>query len=126
MGPQGSMPTLKIKGLMVRKKIILNVLAIYGHGGHVTTSFLINLCYPFPKRFHIKLSFDWPSGFEKKMSDRNGNIHVFSHGTGTDNLLGSKGFQNHKSSVNLLFCCKFFPLNDVVTVIPIKRTSDQI
>ena len=44
----------------------LRVFTIYGHGGHlghVTWTIYINFRSPFPRRLHIKFSFDWPSGF---------------------------------------------------------------
>ena len=31
-------------------------------------------------------------------------------GQGEDNPLGSKFFHKHKSSVDLIICCKFFPI----------------
>ena len=40
-------------------------------------------------------------------------------GQGTDNPMGSKCFQKHKSYVNMVICW-FFPLNDFVTVFPIQ------
>ena len=42
------------------------VFTIYGHGGHlghVTWTIYTNVRSPFPRRLHIKFSFDWPSGF---------------------------------------------------------------
>ena len=36
---------------------------------------------------------------EKKMFENNGHVHVYSPGEGADSSLGSKPFQNHKSSV---------------------------
>ena len=44
----------------------LKVFTIYGHGGHlgiVTWTIYTKFCSPFPRRLHIKFSFDWPSGF---------------------------------------------------------------
>ena len=41
----------------------------------------------------------------------------------------SKYFHKHKPSVNLIISCKFFPLNDFVTVFPIQPHTilgDQI
>ena len=42
------------------------VFTIYGHGGHlghVTWTIYTNFGSPFPRRLHIKIGFDWPSGF---------------------------------------------------------------
>ena len=44
----------------------LRVFTIYGRGGHfghVTQMPRTNLRSPYPRRLHIKLGFDWPSGF---------------------------------------------------------------
>ena len=49
-----------------------------------------------------------------------GHIHVYSPGAGTDNPPGSNFVQNHKTSVNLVVCCNFLPLNEFVTVSPIQ------
>ena len=38
-------------------------------------------------------------------------IHVYSSGTGVDNLLGSEFLYKHKSFVTLVIGCKFLPLN---------------
>ena len=45
------------------------VFTIYGRGGHlghVTWTIYTNFRSPFPRRLHIKLSFDWPSGFREE------------------------------------------------------------
>ena len=45
----------------------LRVFTIYGcggHLGHVTQMPRTNFRSPFPRRLHIKLGFDWASGFE--------------------------------------------------------------
>ena len=45
---------------------ILRFFTIYGHGGHlghVSWTIYINFRSPFPRRFHIKFGFDWPSSF---------------------------------------------------------------
>ena len=34
-----------------------------GHLGHVTQMLRTNFRYSYPRRFHIKFGFDWPSGF---------------------------------------------------------------
>ena len=42
------------------------VFTIYGcggHLGHVTQMPQTNFCFPYPRRLHIKLACDWPSGF---------------------------------------------------------------
>ena len=47
---------------------------------------------------------------EKKAFENNGHKHVYSPGAGADNSLGSNLFQKGNSSVNLVICCKFYPL----------------
>ena len=47
-------------------------------------------------------------------------------GQGQTCPLGSRSFQKHKSSVNLVICCKFYPLNEFVTFFPFKRIGGQI
>ena len=37
-----------------------------GHLGHVTKINFINQCPLFPRRFHIKFGFDWPSDFREE------------------------------------------------------------
>ena len=56
------------------------------------------------------------------MFENNGHIHVYSPGAGADNPgWGHIFFKNiHKSSFNLVICCKFLPLNDFVTFFPIQ------
>ena len=42
---------------------------IYGHGchlGHVTKTIFIHLCPLFPRGLHIKIRFDWQSGFREE------------------------------------------------------------
>ena len=44
----------------------LRVFTIYGHSGHlghVTWTIYIDFRSLFPRRLHIKIAFDWPSGF---------------------------------------------------------------
>ena len=50
-------------------------------------------------------------------------FHVFtqySPGAGADNHLGSEFLCKHIPHVTLVICCKFLPLNDFLTVFPIK------
>ena len=54
------------------------------------------------------------------MFENSGHMHKDSPGAGTDNTLGSKYFHKHESFVNLIICCKLFPINDRVTVFPIQ------
>ena len=49
-----------------------------------------------------------------------GNIHVYCHGMRADHPLGSKYFQNHKSSAHLSISFKFFSSNDNLTIFPIQ------
>ena len=56
---------------------------------------------------------------KKMMFDNNGHIHAFSSGTGVENLL-MLFFQNLKYSVDLVICCKVFPLNDFLTIFSIR------
>ena len=68
----------KIIGLLVLKKKILKVFAVYSHGGHlchVTLTIYANFQSPFQILLHIKFGFDWPRGFQKKI-DYFGHIHV--------------------------------------------------
>ena len=68
----------KIIGLLVLKKIILKVFAVYSHGGHlghVTLTIYANFHSPFQSLLHIKFGFDWPRGFQKKI-EYFGHIHV--------------------------------------------------
>ena len=47
------------------KKIFKGFFTIYKHGGHldhVRWTIYTNFGVPFPRRFHIKFGFDWPSG----------------------------------------------------------------
>ena len=47
----------------------LRVFTIYGRGchlGHVTHMQGTNFHSPYPKKLHIKIGFDWASGFGKK------------------------------------------------------------
>ena len=48
----------------------LKVFAIYSHGGHlghVTWIIYINFRSPFLRMLHMKLGFDWPSGFREDL-----------------------------------------------------------
>ena len=58
----------------------------------------------------------------EKMFENNGHIHVYSPGAGADNPLGSNSFHKHtiKYPVNLVISCKFFQINDFLTVCPIQ------
>ena len=51
---------------------------------------------------------------EKKIHEHYGNIHVYCP------RVGSKSFQNHKSSVHLPIAFKLFPSNDILTIFPIQ------
>ena len=46
-------------------------------------------------------------------------IHVYSPWAGADNPLASEFLYKHKAFVTLVICCKFLPLNDFLTVLPI-------
>ena len=50
-------------------------------------------------------------------------MFLYSPGAGADNSLGSEFLYKHKPFVTLVICCKFLPLNDFLTVFPIR---DQI
>ena len=44
----------------------LKIFAIYSHGGHlgnVTLTIYTNFCSPYLRMLHMKINFDWPSGF---------------------------------------------------------------
>ena len=63
------MPSFKIIALLVlKKKILLKIFAIYRHGdnlSHVTMTIHANLYSLFLWMLHIKFGFDWPSGFRE-------------------------------------------------------------
>ena len=60
------------------------------------------------------------------MFENNGHIHVYSPGAGADKQLASIFFfQKYKFSVNLVICCKFYPLNDFVTVLSMAAILDM-
>ena len=54
------------------------------------------------------------------MFENNGYVHVYSHGAEADNPVGSNCFINSIIQSILSFTAKFPPLNDLVTVFPIK------
>ena len=56
----------------------------------------------------------------------NDHIHVYSPGAGADITLGSDLFQKCNSSVNFVIFCKFYPLNDFVTVFPFIPICVQV
>ena len=58
--------TFKVIGLLVPEKKIFKFFTIYGHGGrlgHMTWTVCTNFRSPIPWRRHMKIDFDWPSGF---------------------------------------------------------------
>ena len=69
---------------------------------------------------HINLAFIGKAVSEKRMFAYYSNIHVDCPGMGTDQYLGIKHFKNHKSSVHLPISFKFFPSNDILTIVPIQ------
>ena len=53
---------------------------------------------------------------------KNGYMHVYSPGAGTDNPLGSEFLYSYESFVTLVICCNFLSFNsfkDFITVFPI-------
>ena len=83
------------------------------HLGHVTWTIYINFRPPplpkeAPQEIWHQLAGQLVS--EKKAFENNGHKHVYSPGAGADNSLGSNLFQQRNSSVNLVICCKFYPL----------------
>ena len=54
------------------------------------------------------------------------NIHVNCPRVRADQPLGSKCFQNHKSSVHLSISSKFFPSNDILTIFPIQLHGEPM
>ena len=105
------MPSFKIIGLWVLEKMFKGFDNIWAwcNLGKVTN--FTKCMFPLPKRrLHIKFGFDWPSVSEKKMFENNGHIHVYSPGTRADSPLGSFFPQIYIFSVNLVICCKFFPI----------------
>ena len=77
---------VKIIGLPVPEKKICEVFTIYGPP-RPSWSFDLDHLYislsPFPWRLHMKLCFDWPSGF-REMFENGGHIHLYSPGAGAD------------------------------------------
>ena len=64
---------------------------------------------------------------EKKMFEKNGNVHVYSPGTGADNPLGSISFHLQYYSVNIVLCCKLSSIKRLCNSFPpFKRTGDPI
>ena len=64
--PQCNIPNFVEIGSPVPEKKIFMVFTIYGHGGqlgHVTWTININFRSPFLRMIHMKIGFDWPSGF---------------------------------------------------------------
>ena len=59
-------------------------------------------------------------GVSERIFEYYGDIHVYCPGVGAYELLGSKFFQNHKSSVHLPISFKFFPANDILRIFPIQ------
>ena len=52
----------------VKRTVILNICAIYSHGGHlghVTWTIYVNFYSPFLRMLHMKLNFNRPSGFRE-------------------------------------------------------------
>ena len=61
-----------------------------------------------------------PIGVFTVTTVNNGHRHVSSPGKGVDNRLGEIVFHKNNYSVNLVLCCKFFTLNDYISVFPIQ------
>ena len=54
----------------------------------------------------------------EKIFEYYGDIHVYCPGMGTDQALGSKCFQNHKSSFHVPISFKFFSSDVILTIFP--------
>ena len=107
---------LHAKFYQVCRRRFLKVFTIHGHGGHlghVTWTIYIKFLSVFPRKVPQAVS-------EKTIFENNGQIHVYSPGAGTDSPPEVIFFHKHNYSVNLVFCCKFSPLNNFVTVFPIQ------
>ena len=119
------MPSFKIVCLLVLKKKILKVFAIYSHGGqlgHVTCDLnhSYKLSFSLPKNAPHAVWLSFAKRYQRRRSLNYGNIHVYCPGVGADLPLGSIYFQNHKYSVHLPISIKFFPSNDILTIFPIQ------
>ena len=68
----------------------------------------------------MNFGFDWPSSFREKCSKIMVMYMYIAPGQGQTAPWSQFVFQKHKSSINLVICCKFYPLNDFVTVFPIQ------
>ena len=83
---------------------------LYGQNPDVNRKAL-SLC-PFVASFQkISLKSDFRHNFSC--------FYVYSPRAGADNPLGSEFLYKHKPFVTLVICCKFFPLNDFLTVFQI-------
>ena len=66
------MPHTKFRGnrpAVPEKKVFEGFFTIYGRGGHlghVTKMPRTKFRSPYPRRLHIKISFDWASGFREE------------------------------------------------------------
>ena len=98
------MPSLKIIGLLVLKKIF-KMFVISSHGGHlgyVTMTIYANFHSLFLRMLHIKFDLIGQAVLDKKIFQVYGHIHVYSPGARADNPLGLKYYHKHGSSVHLL------------------------
>ena len=89
------MSCFKIIGLLVLEKKVLQVFAIYSHGGHlghVTLTIYTNIHFPFLTMIYKSLSLIGQAVSGKAMFEYNGHAHVYSPVAGANNPLGAKFF----------------------------------
>ena len=98
---------------------------IYGHGGHLGhvtwTIYILYLCklsFPLPQKALRELWLCLTKRFQRRCLKIMAKFMNIAPKQGQTTTLG-QSLQKHKSSVNLVICCKFYPLNDFVTVLPI-------
>ena len=121
VSPQCYIPSFVEIGPLVPEKVFKAYMGLVAIFSHVTKMPRTNFCSPKPRRLHIKFGFDWQRGFRWRSLKHNAHKHVNSPRAGADNHLGSKLFHKHKSSVNLIICCRLFPLHDFLTVFTIQK-----
>ena len=103
------MSCFKLIGLPVLEKKIFEGFYIYGYMAILVTNTISKIYVPFSQEGStLKLALIGQAFSE--MFESYGHIHVYRPGAVADNTLGSFFCKKHKSSVNLVMFCKFFPI----------------
>ena len=89
-----------------------------GHLGHVTWIIYVYIDSPSYRCFKSNLALIGQA-ISEKIFKYHCDIHVYCPGVGSNQPLGSKFFQNHKTSVHLPISFKFLS-NDILTIFPIQ------